>query len=42
MPERLESLGVSETAVLFGQNLIPESVGAEISVGDRVEVIKYY
>lgn len=42
MPERLESLGVSETAVLFGQNLIPESVGVEISVGDSVEVIKYY
>lgn len=42
MPERLEALGVGETAVLFGQNLIAESVGATISVGDRVEVIERY
>lgn len=37
MPERAASLGVNETAVLFGQNLIAESVGATVRVGDAVE-----
>ena len=39
MPERLESLGVTPTSVLFGQNLIAESVGEVIRVGDVVEII---
>ncbi len=39
MPERLESLGVTPTSVLFGQNLIAESVGEVIRVGDVVAII---
>ena len=39
IPERLESLRISETAVLFGQNLIAESVGATVRVGDAIEVL---
>ena len=39
IPHRTEALGVGETAVLFGQNLIAESVGAAIKIGDRVEVL---
>ena len=42
IPDRFAAFGMSETAVLFGQNLIAESPGAEIRVGDPVEVIKYY
>lgn len=39
IPERFESLGIPANAVLFGQNLIPESVGATIHVSDKVEII---
>jgi uncharacterized protein YcbX len=39
MPERLESLGVTPNAVLFGQNLIPETPGATIRVGDEVKMM---
>jgi uncharacterized protein YcbX len=39
MPERCDELGVDPTAVLFGQNLIPETSGATVRVGDRVEVL---
>ena len=39
MPDRYESLGVGANAVLFGQNLIAESVGATVSVGDAVQVM---
>lgn len=42
IPDRFAAFGMSETAVLFGQNLIAESPGAEIRVGDPVEVVKYY
>lgn len=42
IPDRLSAFGMSETAVLFGQNLIPEKHGDEIRIGDRVEVVKYY
>jgi uncharacterized protein len=42
MPGRLDALGVGETAVLFGQNLIPESIGGTINVGDVVEPIELY
>lgn len=40
MPERLESLGINETTVLFGQNLIAESVGAIVNVGDAIEIVQ--
>jgi uncharacterized protein YcbX len=36
MPDRVEPLGVEPNAVLFGQNLIPETPGATIRVGDAV------
>jgi uncharacterized protein YcbX len=39
MPGRIEPLGISPAAVLFGQNLIPMSPGTTISIGDRVHVI---
>lgn len=39
MPERLESLGVTPNAVLFGQNLIADSAGATIRVGDEVKIV---
>ena len=39
MPERLEALGVSETAVLFGQNLIAEGAGGTIKIGDEIEML---
>jgi uncharacterized protein YcbX len=39
MPERLETLGLTENAVLFGQNLIAETPGATISVGDELTVL---
>ncbi|MBK6749672.1 MAG: MOSC domain-containing protein [Acidobacteria bacterium] len=42
MPERVADLGLTETAVLFGQNLIGESVGSSICVGDEIEVIDSY
>jgi uncharacterized protein len=38
MPERLDSLGVTPNAVLFGQNLIAETIGSEIRVGDNLKV----
>lgn len=41
MPDRYESHGLlSANAVLFGQNLIPENVGAIVKVGDLVEIIE--
>ena len=40
MPERYGSLGVNETAVLFGQNLIADTPGGGIKVGDKVEVLE--
>jgi uncharacterized protein YcbX len=39
MPGRYESLGVGANAVLFGQNLIAETVGVVIRVGDKLEVL---
>ncbi|NOT49425.1 MAG: MOSC domain-containing protein [Acidobacteria bacterium] len=38
MPDRLETFGLNSTAVLFGQNLIPETPGVTIRVGDKVEI----
>ncbi len=42
IPDRYESLGVGANAVLFGQNLICESTGSSISVGDEIEVTGSY
>jgi len=39
MPERLDRLGLAPTAVLFGQNLVGETPGADIRVGDPVNVM---
>jgi hypothetical protein len=40
MPERLEALGVSPNGVLFGQNLIAETAGGVVRVGDDVEILE--
>ena len=42
MPERIESLGINENAVIFGQNLIAESPGKTITKGDEIEVFERY
>ena len=42
IPDRYESLGVGANAVLFGQNLVGESVGESISVGDEITVTESY
>ena len=39
MPERLAALGIGETAVLFGQNLIAENPGGVVRVGDEIKII---
>ena len=39
IPDRLAALGMSETAVLFGQNLIAETPGETIRVGATVTVL---
>ena len=39
MPDLYATFGVDPNGVLFGQNLIAESIGATIQVGDQVEVI---
>ena len=39
-PGTFESLGQTANAVLFGENLIPESPGSTIRVGDDVEVLE--
>lgn len=39
MPDRYNPLGVGPNAVLFGQNLIGESVGATIRVSDELKII---
>jgi len=36
IPDRFESYGMNGTAVLFGQNLIPETPNATIRVGDAI------
>ncbi|HEV7701786.1 MAG TPA: MOSC N-terminal beta barrel domain-containing protein [Pyrinomonadaceae bacterium] len=42
MPERIENLGLSENAVLFGQNLVCENPGATVRIDDRVEVLESF
>ncbi|HRI03695.1 MAG TPA: MOSC domain-containing protein [Pyrinomonadaceae bacterium] len=39
VPDRYEALGVGANAVLFGQNLITETPGATINVGDEIVVL---
>lgn len=38
MPATYDSLGMAPTAVLFGHNLVGESIGATINVGDEITV----
>lgn len=38
IPDRLDEFGMSETAILFGQNLVAENIGVSISVGDEIRV----
>jgi uncharacterized protein len=40
-PAAYEFFEHKPTGVLFGENLIPENPGAELRIGDRVEVIEY-
>jgi uncharacterized protein YcbX len=42
IPDRLEELGMNPTAVLFGQNLIGETPGATIRVGDEIEILEIF
>ncbi|MFM9903872.1 MAG: MOSC domain-containing protein [Pyrinomonadaceae bacterium] len=42
MPDRLAELGFSENVVLFGQNLIAETTGANIRVGDECQIISTF
>ncbi|QQS33710.1 MAG: MOSC domain-containing protein [Acidobacteriota bacterium] len=42
MPERLDTLGLEPTAVFFGMNLVPETTGVEIRVGDEVEILESF
>lgn len=42
VPDRYESFGMNATAVLFGQNLVAESIGETINVGDQVEILERY
>ena len=39
IPDRYESLGVGANAVLFGQNLVAESFGSTLKVGDEIQLI---
>lgn len=39
-PGKFESFGQTATAVLFGENLIPENPGGTIRIGDRIEVLE--
>jgi len=40
-PSTFDSMGLGPTGVLFAQNLIPESVGGVIRLGDEIEVIEF-
>ena len=42
IPDRYELFGMSPTAVCFGQNLIAESIGSTIRVGDVVSILESY
>ena len=42
MPDRIETMGVDPNGVLFGQNLIPETPGVTIRVGDPVTVLEKF
>lgn len=38
-PGKFDALGQTATAVLFGENLIPENPGGTITIGDPIEVL---
>lgn len=38
MPNRYELLGISDTAVLFGQNLVPENPETVVRINDKVRI----
>lgn len=38
-PTTYEALGQTPTAILFGENLIPENPGVSVRIGDEVEVL---
>lgn len=40
--DRYGSFGMSPNAVCFGQNLVAESIGSTINVGDEVEILESY
>lgn len=40
IPDIYESLGMDKNYVLFGQNLVPETMGGIIRVGDAVEILE--
>ncbi len=42
IPDRLDELGMNPTNVLFGQNLIGDTPGVAIKIGDEVEILKVY
>ncbi len=42
IPDRYELFGMNATAVCFGQNLVAESIGETINVGDEVEILESY
>ncbi len=39
-PDSFESFGQTANAVLFGENLIPETPGVVVNVGDEVEILE--
>ncbi len=39
-PDNCAELGLDQTAVLFGQNLIPENFGETLKIGDEIGIIK--
>ncbi|MEO7540134.1 MAG: MOSC N-terminal beta barrel domain-containing protein [Pyrinomonadaceae bacterium] len=42
MPDRIVRLGLTDTSVLFGQNLVAENPGAMIRIADMVEVVERF
>jgi hypothetical protein len=39
-PDSFEGLGLKKNDVLFGMNLVPENRGADIRIGQRVEIVE--
>ncbi len=38
-PNNFQSFGLNQNAVLFGQNLIAESIGETLKIGDEIKVL---